>query len=90
MKDFKPVVTQNDKIKHTVFAGLCKGCRICQQVCPVKCIGIDDDNRGIYNNKTVKCDVDKCTACGLCETNCPDRAIKVEKKTPAQKPSKKK
>ncbi len=85
MKNFKPVTTENDKVKHTVYAGLCKGCRICQQVCPTKCIGIDDDNRGIYNNKTVKCNVDKCIACGLCETNCPDRAIKVENKNPVKK-----
>jgi 2-oxoglutarate ferredoxin oxidoreductase subunit delta len=78
--DFKPVTTENDKVAHTVFSGLCKGCRICQEVCPVKCIHIDEENRGIYNNKTVKIDVDKCIACGKCELHCPERAIRVQKK----------
>lgn len=80
-KDFKPIRTENENVSHTVFAGLCKGCRICQQVCPVKCIHIDDDNRGVYNNKIVKVDIDRCIACGKCELHCPDRAVKVEKKT---------
>ena len=88
---FKPITTENDTVRHTVFAGLCKGCRLCQQVCPVKCIGIDENNRGIYNNKTVLCDVDRCILCGKCQLNCPDRAIKVERKkgahTAPQKPS---
>ncbi|MEA3357389.1 MAG: 4Fe-4S binding protein, partial [Patescibacteria group bacterium] len=59
-KDFKPVTTENSKVKHTVFSKLCKGCRICQEVCPLKAIGIDPKVRGVYKNKIVKCDVDKC------------------------------
>ncbi len=80
MKDFKPVTTENAQRKHTVFAGLCKGCRICQEVCPQKCIGLDPKVRGVYNNMIVKCDIDKCTSCGICQLKCPDTAIKVEKK----------
>ncbi len=79
-KDFKPVTAEDRDKKMTVFAGLCKGCRICQQVCPQKAIKIDPDNRGVYNNKTVKIDPKLCGACMLCERACPDNAIKIEKK----------
>ncbi|MDD3661558.1 MAG: 4Fe-4S binding protein [Candidatus Dojkabacteria bacterium] len=80
IKEFKPVITENDNVRHIVFAKLCKGCRLCQQVCPQKCLKLDETNRGVYNNQIVKCDVETCIACGLCEQICPDRAIKVEKK----------
>ena len=80
MKTFEPHTTENENVSHTVFSGLCKGCRICQQVCPKKCIGIDENYRGVYNNQIVKCDVARCIACMKCENSCPDRAIRVMKK----------
>ena len=83
--DFKPETTENSKIKHTVFAGLCKGCRICQEVCPFGALGIDPKIRGVYNNKIVKVDPEKCTACQICERRCPDSAIRVKKKEASKK-----
>ncbi|MBN1617785.1 4Fe-4S binding protein [Candidatus Dojkabacteria bacterium] len=80
LKDFKPETTENEIQSHTVFAGLCKGCRICQEVCPQKCIGINPTVRGVYNNKIVQCDISKCTACQICQRRCPEGAIRVEKK----------
>ena len=88
-RNFTPVTTENSKVKHTVFADLCKGCRICQEVCPAKCIKLDPKFRGVHNNKIVKCDVDKCIACGICEMRCPDRAIRVTKKTTKKDPKEK-
>ncbi len=79
-KSFSPHTEENDKVQHTVFSELCKGCRICQEVCPQKCIGLDENVRGVYNNPIVKCDVNRCIACMKCEHSCPDRAIKVVRK----------
>lgn len=79
-KNFDPHTNENENVSHTVFAGLCKGCRICREICPQKCIGLDENVRGVYKNKIVKCDVDRCIACMKCETSCPDRAIRVVKK----------
>lgn len=51
----------------------------------MKCIHLDPKVRGVYNNKIVKVDIDKCTACGLCQQKCPDNAIRVEKKPEKKK-----
>ncbi len=78
-KDFKPVITEKPKVRrHIVYAALCKGCRICIEVCPQKAIGIHPTIRGVYNNQIAQCDIEKCTACGICQQRCPDCAIKVE------------
>lgn len=79
-KDFDPVSTENKKLKHTVFSELCKGCRICQEACPQKCIKLNPDKRGVYNNPIVECDIDKCTGCRICEQRCPESAIRVDRK----------
>lgn len=79
-KDFKPNTVSSDKGSHTTFHGLCKGCGICINICPVGALSWDKENTGVYNGPSVKVDMDKCIMCGLCDLRCPDSAIKVEKK----------
>jgi len=71
--------TIKDKEKVWVnFKGLCKGCGICLEICPQKCLFWGSE-LGYYGNLTPECDIEKCIACGLCQINCPDCAIKIEK-----------
>jgi 2-oxoglutarate ferredoxin oxidoreductase subunit delta len=77
MKDFKPKVFQDKQKSVTVFHGLCKGCGLCVQKCPVKAIKFSEKDLGIYYLPTVEVDIKKCIACGLCELTCPDCAIRV-------------
>ncbi|GAB4033078.1 MAG: ferredoxin family protein [Elusimicrobiota bacterium] len=57
----------------------CKGCYLCIQVCPKKCIEKSDkfSKTGYYPAKYAKegC----CIACQSCAKICPDLAIKVYK-----------
>ena len=46
----------------------CCGCWACENVCPVQCISMDEDNEG-FRYPTV--DKDKCINCHLCEKVCP-------------------
>ena len=55
----------------------CKGCGLCIQMCPKKCIKFSNKERGVYGNDTVECDIDVCIQCRICETICPDGAIKI-------------
>lgn len=46
----------------------CTGCRACEQLCPVKCITMVEDQEGfIYPH----IDEEKCINCGLCKKRCP-------------------
>ncbi len=62
----------------TLFPGLCKGCGLCVEKCPVDCIDWSDQ-LGVYGTPSVKAD-DRCVACGICQNVCPDCAIRVDKK----------
>jgi 2-oxoglutarate ferredoxin oxidoreductase subunit delta len=55
----------------------CKGCYLCVQVCPKKCIEKSDkfSKTGYYPAKYK----DGCIACLSCARICPDLAIKVYK-----------
>jgi 2-oxoglutarate ferredoxin oxidoreductase subunit delta len=71
--------------KHTgekglwaVFPGLCKGCGLCIEKCPVKCIDWSE-GLGVYGTPRVEADMKKCILCGICQMVCPDCAIRVEK-----------
>lgn len=59
----------------------CCGCWACEDVCPVQCITMDEDNEG-FRYPTV--DKDKCINCQLCEKVCPIINVKPE----AEKPQK--
>lgn len=58
---------------------LCKGCRICIALCPVKIIVLSD-RIGAYGTSVPEVrDVSKCIGCGFCELYCPDYAVTVVK-----------
>lgn len=69
----------NAKGEWAIFPGLCKGCGLCIEKCPVKCIGWSDD-LGVYGTPRVQANMEKCIVCGICQMTCPDCAIRVEKK----------
>lgn len=62
----------------SVFPGLCKGCGLCIEKCPVKCIEWSE-GLGVYGTPRVEADMKKCIVCGICQMVCPDCAIRVEK-----------
>jgi 2-oxoglutarate ferredoxin oxidoreductase subunit delta len=80
---FKPKISESKKGKATVFLGLCKGCGLCIQKCPVKAISFSAKDLGVYSTPSVEIDLNKCIFCGICETICPDCALKVSKKSKA-------
>lgn len=47
----------------------CKGCKICEKVCPMDNINFKD-GRPVFN--------DKCCSCLACIQNCPEKAIKMD------------
>lgn len=75
MKDFQPNIQKNNKLIFINYLGLCKGCGLCVEYCPQKCITFHKTNRGIYDQPAVDCNVDKCTFCKICERLCPEGAI---------------
>jgi len=66
------------KGKFTLFPGLCKGCGLCIEKCPKKCIAWSDV-LGVYGTPSVEAN-DECIACGICQNVCPDCAILIEKR----------
>ena len=48
----------------------CKGCGICAEFCPTKCL--------VVKEKVEITDIEKCIKCGQCENRCPDYAIYLE------------
>jgi len=66
--------------KITINTNICKGCRICEGVCPAKIINFDNtktNEKGYYTAQVT--DMDKCIGCATCACVCPDIAIAVEK-----------
>lgn len=55
----------------------CTGCRACEQLCPVKCITMIEDEEGFIFPHI---DEEKCINCGLCKKRCPQLDKKIEKK----------
>lgn len=75
----KGLSTETEKGLHTVFPAYCKGCGLCIEKCPKKCINWSEQ-LGVYGTPAIKADPDLCITCGICETVCPDCAIAVTKK----------
>ena len=46
----------------------CTGCRMCEQICPVKAIDMKENEEGFYEPIINK---EKCIKCGLCFRRCP-------------------
>ena len=78
-KSFKPNIQKNNKIQFENYLGLCKGCGLCIEYCPQKCLSFHKKNTGIYGQPAINCNVDKCTFCKICERICPDGAIFLKK-----------
>lgn len=55
----------------TLSEVFCKGCEICVEICPNKCL----EMKGTH--PIVK-DINLCSKCMLCELECPDFALTVE------------
>ena len=66
--------------KLTFNTDLCKGCGLCVDTCPKKCLAIAGDriNKKGYS-PAYMAEPEKCVACALCATMCPDCIITVEK-----------
>jgi 2-oxoglutarate ferredoxin oxidoreductase subunit delta len=77
---FRMKEVDTNKALFTIFTGLCKGCGLCKEKCPVKTL-VWSETLGVYGTPTVEPkDAEGCTACGMCATVCPDCAIKIERK----------
>jgi 2-oxoglutarate ferredoxin oxidoreductase subunit delta len=78
--EYKCFSREGTKGTWNIFAGMCKGCGLCMERCPVDVLGWSDE-LGIYATPIVENqDIEKCTMCGMCMNVCPDVAILVQRK----------
>lgn len=58
----------------------CKGCGLCVEFCPVKCLALNREeiNAKGYNPAYCK-EPEKCIGCANCAVMCPDSVITVER-----------
>ncbi|MEW6540453.1 MAG: ferredoxin family protein [Bacillota bacterium] len=80
VEGFEPVTRELPGGTFVVFPGLCKGCGLCLEKCPKRCL--DWSKRlGLYGTPAIEpVDGEACNYCGLCALVCPDCAIMVTKK----------
>lgn len=66
--------------KVTFNVDRCKGCGLCETVCPKQIIKLSKDkiNKKGYHPAEIT-DQDSCIGCAFCATMCPDTVITVEK-----------
>jgi len=58
----------------------CKGCELCVNFCPVKCLSINKQDTNSFGlHYAYLAQEDKCIACQSCAVICPDAAITVYK-----------
>lgn len=55
-----------------IAADECKGCRVCVNVCPNRCLMIGTKINKLGYQYAVFHGYDTCTACGLCFFSCPE------------------
>jgi 2-oxoglutarate ferredoxin oxidoreductase subunit delta len=72
-KDAPPAEAQEEGLKKEyvvdIFRDWCKGCGICAEFCPKKCIRMNAAGEPVVDR------AERCTGCGWCELHCPDFAI---------------
>jgi 2-oxoglutarate ferredoxin oxidoreductase subunit delta len=76
---YKVFSYEGEKGSWSVFPRLCKGCGLCKEKCPEKCLSWSL-NLGVYGTPAVEPKMDECTVCGFCASVCPDCAIIIVKK----------
>ena len=75
----KAITKEDGKGRFHLFPGLCKGCGLCIEKCPVNTISWAEE-LGVFGTPTVEPGHGKpCTACKMCELVCPDCAILIER-----------
>lgn len=62
------------KVHEITKKSQCTGCRVCEQICPVKCIDFKEDQEG-FLFPTIN--AVECIGCGLCEKRCPSNAVQI-------------
>jgi 2-oxoglutarate ferredoxin oxidoreductase subunit delta len=66
-----------------IYGELCKGCYLCQSVCPLNLISVSEvlNQKGYYpaqyNEEYYETGSRQCRGCALCAIVCPDVAIEV-------------
>ncbi len=76
--NWESVKETSEKGLWAIFPGMCKGCGLCIEKCPKKCIRWSE-GLGVYGTPRVDADMKECIVCGICQMVCPDCAIRVEK-----------
>ena len=78
-KEFKPKIDSDNRKSHIKYPGLCKGCGLCLEKCPVNAMTWNQDLLGYIGRPIPLVDINKCTACMNCQNICPDSAISIIK-----------
>ena len=60
-----------------VDAELCKGCGLCIDACPQKCIHIGEQSNSKGYRIAEPFGEEECTSCGSCAVMCPEAAITI-------------
>ena len=80
MSDLNRIGKQYKGITWVTFPDYCKGCGLCIEKCPKKCLKFSKNDVNYLGTPSVECKIEECIACKTCETTCPDTAIVVEGK----------
>jgi NAD-dependent dihydropyrimidine dehydrogenase PreA subunit len=59
------------KMPLKVNPDLCNGCGVCEDICPVDAIRLDEEGKPYIK-------YDECWYCGSCEKDCPTAALRME------------